>query len=51
LSRHLAERGESAPAGTVVLAGALTDAVPLSTGRRYTIRIQDLGSITTIPFV
>lgn len=50
LSRHLAERGESVPAGSVVLAGALTDAVPLSTGRRYTIRIQDLGSITTVPF-
>lgn len=50
LSRHLGERGESVPAGSVVLAGALTDAVTLSTGRRYTLRIQDLGSITTVPF-
>ena len=49
LSRHVAQRGETIPAGSVVLAGALTDAVPLTPGKRYTILIQDLGTITTNP--
>jgi hypothetical protein len=32
LSEHLARRGERLPAGAVVLAGALTDAVPVRPG-------------------
>jgi 2-oxo-3-hexenedioate decarboxylase len=46
LSEHLARRGEVLPAGSVVLAGALTDAVPLVTGSRITISMDGLGSIS-----
>ena len=46
LSQHLARRGESLPAGSVVLAGALTDAVPLRPGAAYRIEIDGLGTLT-----
>lgn len=45
LSEHLARRGETLPAGSVVLAGALTDAVPLEPGSRYRLAIEALGSV------
>lgn len=45
LSEHLADRGESLPAGSVVLAGALTDAVPLVAGSRYALDLGVLGRI------
>lgn len=43
LSRHIGDRGESVPAGSVVLAGAMTDAAPLVGGSRYTVRTDALG--------
>ncbi|HWJ83301.1 MAG TPA: fumarylacetoacetate hydrolase family protein [Nocardioides sp.] len=46
LSEHLARRGEVLPAGSLVLAGALTDAVPLVAGSRYTIEMGELGSLS-----
>ena len=46
LSRHLAERGQTLPAGSVVLAGALTDAVPLVAGSSYVVRMGRLGTLT-----
>jgi 2-oxo-3-hexenedioate decarboxylase len=46
LSEHLALHGEVLPAGSVVLAGALTDAVPLVEGSRCSIRIEGLGSLS-----
>lgn len=46
LSRHLAERGQTLPAGSVVLAGALTDAVPLVAGASYVARMGRLGTLT-----
>ena len=45
LSHHLARRGEVLPAGSVVLAGALTDAVPLQVGSKYDLEIEGLGRI------
>ncbi|CAM3245513.1 fumarylacetoacetate hydrolase family protein [Nocardioides dubius] len=45
LSEHLERRGEVLPAGSLVLAGALTDAVPLTAGRRYRLSIERLGTI------
>jgi 2-oxo-3-hexenedioate decarboxylase len=47
LSRHLARHGQTLPEGSLVLAGALTDAVPLVAGNRYTIRIDTLGVLST----
>jgi 2-oxo-3-hexenedioate decarboxylase len=48
LSRHLAERGESLPAGSVVLAGAMTDAVPLEGHRRFDVEVAGLGSASLV---
>lgn len=45
LSEHLASLGQALPGGSVVLAGALTDAVPLAHGNRYTIRMGTLGEL------
>lgn len=47
LSDHLARRGRTLPAGSLVLAGALTDAVPLTPGRHYRLAVEHLGSLTT----
>ena len=49
LSHHLARRGETLPAGSLVLAGALTDAVPLERGRRYRLAVERLGEIAVAP--
>ena len=40
LSEHLGRHNESLPAGSLVLAGALTDAVPLVAGRDYRLAIE-----------
>jgi 2-oxo-3-hexenedioate decarboxylase len=45
LSEHLAARGETLPAGSVVLAGAMTDAVPLAAGRSYSLGLEGLGAL------
>ncbi|GAA4124052.1 fumarylacetoacetate hydrolase family protein [Nocardioides fonticola] len=45
LSAHLGRRGTMLPAGSLVLAGALTDAVPLTAGRRYRLVVDGLGEI------
>jgi 2-oxo-3-hexenedioate decarboxylase len=49
LADHLARRGQSLPAGSLVLAGALTDAEPLETGRRYELSIGGLGTLRLAP--
>ena len=43
LSQHLAARGETLPAGSIVLAGAMTDAVPVAGRRRFGVEIAGLG--------
>lgn len=45
LSQHLADREQVLPAGSWVLAGALTDAVPLVAGHRYELEVEALGTI------
>jgi 2-oxo-3-hexenedioate decarboxylase len=46
LSDHLAARGRALPAGSVVLAGAMTDAVPFRAGSTYQAELEGLGSVT-----
>lgn len=46
LSRHLGRHGETLPGGSVVLAGAMSDAVPLVGGSNYTIRMDVLGTLS-----
>ncbi|HEY0643517.1 MAG TPA: fumarylacetoacetate hydrolase family protein [Nocardioides sp.] len=43
LSRHLAEQGETLSAGSVVLAGAMTDAVPVEGRSRFEVEVAGLG--------
>jgi 2-oxo-3-hexenedioate decarboxylase len=46
LVNKLAEHGESLPAGTLVGAGALTDAVSIAPGDVVTVTVASLGSLT-----
>ncbi|WP_051721143.1 MULTISPECIES: fumarylacetoacetate hydrolase family protein [Actinomycetes] len=45
LGEHLARMGQTLPAGSVVLAGAMTDAVPLVPAGRYRLRVEGLGEV------
>jgi 2-oxo-3-hexenedioate decarboxylase len=49
LAEHLERHEESLPAGSLVLAGALTDAVPLLADRSYRLTVEGLGTIATTP--
>ncbi|MFS3130537.1 2-keto-4-pentenoate hydratase [Nocardioides sp. Bht2] len=46
LSEHLERHHETLPAGSLVLAGALTDATPIAPGHRYELVIEHLGELT-----
>ncbi|MBP7413551.1 MAG: 2-oxo-3-hexenedioate decarboxylase [Giesbergeria sp.] len=50
LANLLAERGESIPAGTLILSGGITEAVAVQAGDNVTLRVQGMGS-TSIRFV
>ncbi|MBL4743597.1 MAG: 2-oxo-3-hexenedioate decarboxylase [Cycloclasticus sp.] len=45
LANMLAERGEVIPAGTFIMAGAITAAVAVNAGDCVTVRYQDLGTV------
>lgn len=46
LSEHVAERGDKLPAGSIVLSGSITDAVPLERGRVHRVEIDGFPPIT-----
>jgi len=46
LANMLAERGEVIPAGTFIMAGAITAAVAVKAGDNVTVRYQDLGTVS-----
>ncbi|PCH85341.1 MAG: 2-oxo-3-hexenedioate decarboxylase [Piscirickettsiaceae bacterium] len=46
LANMLAERGEVIPAGTFIMAGAITAAVAVNAGDCVTVRYQDLGTVS-----
>ncbi|SFB35126.1 4-oxalocrotonate decarboxylase [Collimonas sp. OK607] len=46
LANLLGERGEEIPAGTLILSGAITEAVMVKAGDNVTLRAQDLGSVS-----
>ena len=48
LSEHLERRREVLPPGSWVLAGALTDAVPLEAGRTHRLSVGPLGSVELV---
>lgn len=45
LANMLGERGESLPAGSFIMIGAITAAVPVEPGDNFTVHYQGLGSI------
>jgi len=46
LANHLGERGQSIPAGSIILSGGITEAVTVNAGDHVTLRLQDLGSVS-----
>ncbi|MGY1883937.1 2-keto-4-pentenoate hydratase [Blastococcus sp. SYSU DS0753] len=48
LSEHLTRRGERLPAGALVLAGSLTDAVPVRTAAVHRAEIRGLGAVELV---
>jgi 2-oxo-3-hexenedioate decarboxylase len=46
LANKMAEHGESIPAGTVVMTGALTDAISIAPGDIVRVTVAQLGSLT-----
>ena len=46
LANLLAERGEVIPAGTFIMAGAITPAIAVKAGDNVSVRYQDLGTVT-----
>ena len=49
LANHLGARGESIPAGSVILSGGITAAVAVEKGDAVTLRVQNMGS-TSLTF-
>lgn len=50
LANHLSSRGESIPAGTLILSGGITEAVAVQAGDHVNLRVQGMGS-TSLRFV
>ena len=50
LANHLGQYDEEIPAGTLILSGGVTEAVPVAAGDHITLRVQHLGS-TSIRFI
>jgi 2-oxo-3-hexenedioate decarboxylase len=46
LVNHLAARGEELPAGSFVMSGGITEAIPVQAGDHITARFQELGSVS-----
>ncbi|MDO5624618.1 MAG: 2-oxo-3-hexenedioate decarboxylase [Pseudomonadota bacterium] len=46
LVNHLGRRGQSLPAGALVLSGGITEAVAVQAGDHVTLRVQGLGSVS-----
>lgn len=50
LANHLGARGESIPAGSLILSGGITEAVAVEAGDNVTLRVQGMGS-TSVRFI
>jgi 2-oxo-3-hexenedioate decarboxylase len=44
MANHLGARGEEIPAGTLILSGGVTEAIPVAAGDSVSLRIQGMGS-------
>ncbi|HNI86497.1 MAG TPA: 4-oxalocrotonate decarboxylase, partial [Ottowia sp.] len=46
LVNHLGRRGQSLPAGSLVLSGGATEAVSVQPGDHVSLRVQGMGSVS-----
>ncbi len=46
LAKHLALRGQFIPAGSLILTGGITEAIPVAKGDNVVARFQDMGSVS-----
>jgi 2-oxo-3-hexenedioate decarboxylase len=46
LANHLATRGQSIPAGSLILTGGVTEAIAVAPGDQILVRFQDLGTVS-----
>lgn len=46
LVEHLAARGQTLPAGSFVMTGGITEAIPVASGDNITARFQNMGSVS-----
>jgi len=46
MANHLGERGQEIPAGTFIMTGGVTEAIPVAAGDNILVRFQDLGSVS-----
>ncbi|RJG03526.1 2-oxo-3-hexenedioate decarboxylase [Noviherbaspirillum sedimenti] len=47
LANHLAASGEEIPAGSIILSGGITEAIPVQAGDSISLQVQSLGGVTT----
>jgi 2-oxo-3-hexenedioate decarboxylase len=46
LANHLGARGQEIPAGTFIMTGGVTEAIPVEAGDNVAVRFQDLGTVS-----
>ncbi|MDR3455472.1 MAG: 4-oxalocrotonate decarboxylase, partial [Rhodoferax sp.] len=46
LANHLGARGQEIPAGTFIMTGGVTEAIPVKAGDSVAVRFQDLGTVS-----
>ena len=46
LANHLGARGQEIPAGTFIMTGGVTEAIPVKKGDNVNVRFQDLGNVS-----
>jgi 2-oxo-3-hexenedioate decarboxylase len=46
MANHLGTRGQEIPAGTFIMTGGVTEAIPVAAGDSVNVRFQDLGSVS-----
>jgi 2-oxo-3-hexenedioate decarboxylase len=46
MANHLGARGQEIPAGTFIMTGGVTEAIPVAAGDNVLVRFQDLGSVS-----
>ena len=46
LANHLGARGQEIPAGTLILSGGVTEAIPVKPGDHVAVHVQHLGAVS-----